>query len=76
MFHEIKQAPSLGERNLIELRISCLLFLELCLWKVQPVFCLGGGGEGLGLKYLLGRMLCLRFKDVANHASNSAREAL
>lgn len=42
MFHEIKQAPSLGECNLIKLSLSCLLCLKLCLWEAQPLVCLGG----------------------------------
>lgn len=57
MFHEIKQAPSLGECNLIKLSLSCLLCLKLCLWELQPLFCSGGRGEGLRLIHSLGRML-------------------
>lgn len=42
MFHEIKQAASLGECNLIKLSLSCLLCLKLCLWEVQSLVCLEG----------------------------------
>lgn len=56
MFREIKQAPSLGECNLIKLSLSCPLCLKLCLREVQPLFCSGGRGEGLRVTHSLGRM--------------------
>lgn len=57
MFHEIKQAPSLGECNLIKLSLSCLLCRKFRLWEMQPLFCWGGRGEGLRLMHSLGRTL-------------------
>lgn len=56
MFHEIKQAPSLGERNLIELRLFKPAVSRAL--SVQNAAGLPRGrGEGLGQKQLLGRKL-------------------
>ena len=57
MFHEIKQAPSLEECNSIKRSFSCLLCLKLCLWEVQPLFCLGGKERAGGWQTLLGGCL-------------------
>lgn len=57
MFHEIKQAPSLGERNLIELRLfKPAVSRALSVQNAAGVLP-GGRGEGLGQKQLLGRKL-------------------
>lgn len=56
MFHEIKQAPSLGERNLIEPRLFKPAVSRAL--SVQNAAGLPRGrGEGLGQKQLLGRKL-------------------